>query len=405
MFIENILLALNSIISNKMRSFLTTLGILIGVASIITVVALIQGIFASIDQQIQQLGSNIITIEPHMEVRSFADYMNNRPELTLTDADVLKRSIAGITDLAPIIFQTSQVKSAGKTRNTLIYGVHPQYQDINGQFVEQGRFLTDLDLEYHRKVVVLGQEIVKSMKLGESPIGKSILIRNVPFKIIGIMEKRGSFFGQSQDNFALIPLSSSLDLYGRNAGRFAYIQFRVADMKKLNTVKQQCTAILRRRHKIPDNKSADFKISTQEDIVESFSKTTNVITAIVMGIVGISLLVGGIGIMNIMLVTVTERTREIGIRKAVGATRKNILSQFLIEAVTLSFMGGAIGILLGIGLGNLAAHLIPNFPPAHTPLWAIFLGFGFSTGIGVLFGVYPAGKAAALNPIDALRHE
>ena len=183
--------------------------------------ALIQGIFASIDQQIQQLGSNIITIEPHMEVRSFADYMNNRPELTLTDADILKRSIAGITDLAPIIFQTSQVKSAGKARNTLIYGVHPQYQDINGQFVEQGRFLTDLDLEYHRKVVVLGQEIVKSMKLGESPIGKSILIRNVPFKIVGIMEKRGSFFGQSQDNFALLPLSSSLDLYGRSNQRTA----------------------------------------------------------------------------------------------------------------------------------------------------------------------------------------
>jgi len=405
MFIENILLALNSIISNKMRSFLTTLGILIGVASIITVVALIQGIFASIDQQIQQLGSNIITIEPHMEVRSFADYMNNRPELTLEDADTLKRSISGITDLAPIIFQTSQIKYAGKTRNTLIYGVHPQYQDINGQYVEQGRFLTDLDIEYHRKVVVLGQEIVDSMKLGDTPIGESILIGNVPFKIIGIMEKRGSFFGQSQDNFALIPLTSSLDLYGRIAGHFAYIQFRVADMNQLNNVKQQCSVILRRRHKIPENKPDDFKISTQEDIVKSFSKTTNVITAIVMGIVGISLLVGGIGIMNIMLVTVTERTREIGIRKAVGATRKNILSQFLIEAVTLSFLGGAFGILLGMGLGNLAAHLIPNFPPAHTPLWAIFLGFGFSTGIGILFGVYPAGKAAGLNPIDALRHE
>ena len=357
MFIENILLALNSIISNKMRSFLTTLGILIGVASIITVVALIQGIFASIDQQIQQLGSNIITIEPHMEVRSFADYMNNRPELTLEDADTLKRSISGITDLAPIIFQTSQIKYAGKTRNTLIYGVHPQYQDINGQYVEQGRFLTDLDIEYHRKVVVLGQEIVDSMKLGDTPIGESILIGNVPFKIIGIMEKRGSFFGQSQDNFALIPLTSSLDLYGRIAGHFAYIQFRVADMNQLNNVKQQCSVILRRRHKIPENKPDDFKISTQEDIVKSFSKTTNVITAIVMGIVGISLLVGGIGIMNIMLVTVTERTREIGIRKAVGATRKNILSQFLIEAVTLSFLGGAFGILLGMGLGTFDSKL------------------------------------------------
>ncbi|MCK5878171.1 MAG: ABC transporter permease [Holophagae bacterium] len=405
MFIENILLALNSIISNKMRSFLTTLGILIGVASIITVVALIQGIFASLDQQVKQLGSNIIKIDPHMEAQSFTVYMNNRPELTLEDADALKRSISGITDLAPIIFQSSQVKQSGKTRNTLIYGVHPQFQDINGRYVEQGRFLTDLDVEYHRKIVVLGQEIVNSMKLGEAPIGKSILIRNVPFKIVGIMEKQGSFFGQSMDNYALIPISSALDLYGRIAGQFVEIQFGVTDMKQLNNVKQQCSIILRRRHKMPENKPDDFKISTQEDIVEMFSKASKVITAIVMGIVGISLLVGGIGIMNIMLVTVTERTREIGIRKAVGATRKNILSQFLIEAVTLSFLGGAIGILLGMGLGNLAAHLIPNFPPAHTPLWAIFLGFGFSTGVGILFGVYPAGKAAALNPIDALRHE
>ncbi|NOZ12384.1 MAG: FtsX-like permease family protein [Acidobacteria bacterium] len=405
MLIENILLALNSIISNKMRSFLTTLGILIGVASIITVVALIQGIFASIDQQIQQLGSNIVTIQPHIEAQSFADYMKNRPELTLEDADALKRLIPAIIDLAPVIGEGSQIKYAGKTRTTSIAGVHPQYQEINGQYVEEGRFITDLDLEYHRKVVVLGQEIVKSMKLGERPIGKSILIQNTPFKIVGIMEKRGSLFGRSLDDYALIPISSAIDLYGRIAGHFASIQFRVADMNQLDKVKQQCTTILRRRHKIPDNKPNDFKISTQEDIVKSFSKTTNVITAIVMGIVGISLLVGGIGIMNIMLVTVTERTREIGIRKAVGATRKNILSQFLIEAVTLSFLGGAIGILLGMGLGNLAAHMIPHFPPAHTPIWAILLGFGFSTGIGILFGVYPAGKAAALNPIDALRHE
>jgi len=405
MFIENLLLAVKSILANKMRSFLTTLGIMIGVCSIITVVALIQGIFATIDRQIQEMGTNIVNIQPHMEARNIADYMKNRPELTLEDAEALRRSISGITDLAPIIVQSSELKANGMNRNTMIYGAHPEYQDINGQYVEKGRFLTDLDMEYRRKVAVIGQEVLKSLELGTEPVGQYIQIGNAPFKIVGVMEKRGSFFGQSWDDFVFVPITAALDLYGRNAGKFVSIQFRVTDIKQIENVKQQCEVILRQRHHIGEDDPDDFRISTQQDIIDDFSNTTGVITAIVAGIVGISLLVGGIGIMNIMLVTVTERTREIGIRKAVGATRKNILTQFLIEAVTLSFFGGAIGIGAGILLGTVVAGMIPNFPPAHTPAWAILLGFGFSTGVGILFGVYPAGKASALNPIDALRYE
>ncbi len=405
MFIENLFLAVKSIMANKMRSFLTTLGIMIGVCSIITVVALIQGIFATIDRQIQEMGTNIVTIQPHMEARNIADYMKNRPELSLEDAAALRRAISGIEDLAPIVAMSAELKVEGMSRNSFIYGAHPEYQDINGQYVERGRFITDLDLEYRRKIAVIGQEVVKSLELGKNPIGRYIEILNVPYKIVGVMEKRGSFFGQSWDDFVFIPITSSLDLFGRNAGRSVTIQFRVADLNQIEMVKQQCEAILRQRHNIGPDDPDDFRISTQQDIIEDFSNTTSVITAIVAGIVGISLLVGGIGIMNIMLVTVTERTREIGIRKAVGATRKNILSQFLIEAITLSFFGGAIGIGLGMLLGNGLATMIPNFPPAHTPVWAVLLGFGFSTGVGVLFGVYPAAKASTLNPIDALRYE
>jgi len=393
MFIENLFLAVKSILSNKMRSFLTTLGIMIGVCSIITVVALIQGIFATIDRQIQEMGTNIVNIQPHMEARNIADYMKNRPELTLEDANALRRSISGITDLAPIIVQSSELKANGMNRNTMIYGAHPEYQDINGQYVEKGRFLTDLDLEYRRKVAVIGQEVLKSLDLGTEPIGQYIQIGNSPYKIVGVMEKRGSFFGQSWDDYVFVPITSALDLYGRNAGKFVSIQFRVVDLKQIDNVKQQCEVLLRQRHNIGDDDPDDFRISTQQDIIDDFSNTTGVITAIVAGI------------MNIMLVTVTERTREIGIRKAVGATRKNIMTQFLIEAITLSFFGGAIGIGAGILLGTAVAGMIPNFPPAHTPVWAILLGFGFSTGVGVLFGVYPAGKASALNPIDALRYE
>ena len=405
MIIENVKLAIRSIKANKLRSFLTTLGIIIGVSSVITIISLIQGIFNTIKVQQEKMGTNIITIQPYRATRSFVELLKEPPKLTLEDAFAIKRQVEEIQDLAPIVFSTCEAKFGKLAHNTTLYGVYPLYQDINGQYVEEGRFINYLDLKHRRKVCVLGKEVAENLKLKGNPLGKTVLIDNTPLKVVGIMEKKGSFFGQSMDDYIFLPFTTVIDIKGKNLKDHIYIQFTVKDLNKIDTVKEQIISILRKRHKIGENEDDDFKVQTQEDILESFQKTTSVITLIVAGIVGISLIVGGIGIMNIMLVSVTERTKEIGIRKAVGATKKHILYQFLVESVILSLAGGLIGIVSGILFGFLISKLIPGFPGVYIPYWGIILAFAFSSLVGVVFGVYPAYKAANLNPIDALRYE
>ncbi len=404
MIVENVKLALRSIKANKLRSFLTTLGIIIGVASIITIISLIQGIFNTIKVQQEQMGTNIITIQPYRATKNFIELLKEPPKLTLEDAIVLKKQIPEVKDLAPIIFSSCEALNKKLTHTSTLYGVYPLYQDINGQYVEEGRFINYLDLKHRKKVCVLGSEVAESLKLSQ-PIGKFVLIDKIPVKIVGIMEKKGSFFGQSMDDYVFMPFTTVVDIKGKNLKDHIYIQLTVKDLKKIDLVKEQIETILRKRHRIKENQDDDFKVQTQEDILKSFEKTTSVITLIVMGIVGISLLVGGIGIMNIMLVSVTERTKEIGIRKAVGATKKDILYQFLVESIILSLSGGVIGTLLGIGFGFILSKLIPNFPGIYIPFWGILLAFVFSSFVGIVFGVFPAYKAAQLSPIDALRHE
>ncbi len=405
MILENVKLALRSIRANKLRSFLTTLGIIIGVASVITIISLVQGIFNTIKVQQEQMGTNIITVQPYRASTNFIDLLKEPPELTLEDALVLKKQIEEVKDLAPIVFSGCNVSSKKLNHSSSLYGVYPLYQDINGQYVETGRFINYLDLKHRRKVCVLGREVLKSLKLGEDAVGKYILIDNIPVKIIGIMEKKGSFFGRSMDDYVFMPFTTVIDLKGKDLKKHIYIQSTIKNLGKMDEVKEQIKKILRKRHKIKENEDDDFKVQTQEDILKSFEKTTSIITLIVAGIVGISLIVGGIGIMNIMLVSVTERTKEIGIRKAVGATRKNILYQFLVESVILSLSGGIIGIVLGFALGFIISKLIPNFPGMYVPVSGIVLAFLFSSLVGVVFGVFPAYKAASLNPIDALRYE
>ncbi len=405
MIVENVKLAFRSIKANKLRSFLTTLGIIIGVASVITIVSLVQGIFNTIKVQQEQMGTNIITIQPYRKSANFIELLKEPPELTLEDALVLKKQIEGVENLAPVIISSSNSSSKKLNHSSTLYGVYPLYQDINGQYVETGRFINYLDLKHRRKVCVLGREVVESLKLGENPVGKFILIDNVPVKIIGIMEKKGSFFGQSMDDYVFMPFTTVIDIKGKNLKKHIYIQLTVKNLSNIEQVKHQIKTILRKRHNIKEDEDDDFKVETQEDILKSFEKTTSVITLIVAGIVGISLLVGGIGIMNIMLVSVSERTKEIGIRKAVGATKKNILYQFLVESVILSLTGGVIGIVLGVLFGFLISRLIPNFPGMYVPFKGILLAFFFSSLVGIIFGVFPAYKAAQLNPIDALRYE
>ncbi len=405
MIIENVKLALRSIRANKLRSFLTTLGIIIGVASVITIISLVQGIFNTIKVQQEQMGTNIITIQPYRATTNFVELLKEPPELTMEDAFVLKKQIEEVENLAPIVFSSCNASSKKLNHSSSLYGVYPLYQDINGQYVETGRFINYLDLKHRRKVCVLGREVVDNLKLGNNPVGKYILVDNVPVKVIGVMEKKGSFFGRSMDDYVFMPFTTVIDIKGKDLKKHIYIQLTISNLTKINQVKEQIIKILRTRHKIKENEDDDFKVQTQEDILESFEKTTSVITLIVAGIVGISLIVGGIGIMNIMLVSVTERTKEIGIRKAVGATKKNILYQFLVESVILSLTGGVIGIVLGFVLGFLISKLIPNFPGMYVPFGGIVLAFLFSSLVGVIFGVFPAYKAAQLNPIDALRYE
>ncbi len=405
MIVENIKLAFRSIRANKLRSFLTTLGIIIGVASVITIISLVQGIFNTIKVQQEQMGTNIITIQPYRATTNFIELLKEPPELTMEDAYVLKKRIDEVENLAPIVFSPCNASSKKLSHSSTLYGVYPLYQDINGQYVEKGRFINYLDLKHRRKVCVLGCEVADNLKLGDNPLGKFVLIDNVPVKIVGIMEKKGSFFGRSMDDYVFMPFTSVIDIKGKNLKKHIYIQLTVADLNKIDKVKERIIKILRKRHNIKENQDDDFKVQTQEDILESFEKTTSVITLIVAGIVGISLIVGGIGIMNIMLVSVTERTKEIGIRKAVGATKKNILYQFLVESVILSLTGGIIGIVLGFLFGFLISKTIPNFPGMYIPFGGIVLAFVFSSLVGVVFGVFPAYKAAQLNPIDALRYE
>jgi putative ABC transport system permease protein len=271
--------------------------------------------------------------------------------------------------------------------------------------VDRGRFFSRIDLENRRKVVVIGEKVIEELNLGPQPLGKEVYVDAYPGTIIGVMEKKGQSLGMNVDDLAFVPFDSALTLFGRNAGDQIQLRLQADAPEHVEQVKDGITRLLRQRHRLPSDQPDDFEIQTQDEILDTVNTILGSVTAVVGGVVGIALLVGGIGIMNIMLVSVTERTREIGVRKAVGARRQDVLLQFLIEAVTLSLIGGAIGLGLGYGLGALVAKLIPGFPPAHVPLWAVALSFGFSAVVGIFFGIYPAAKASRLDPIEALRYE
>jgi putative ABC transport system permease protein len=278
--------------------------------------------------------------------------------------------------------------------------------DVLNFTVDQGRFFSGLDVSDRRKVVVLGPEVVTELALGSEPIGKEIYVGKYPATVVGVMEKKGQSLGQNFDNLVFLPFDSALTLFGRRAGDQVQLRIQAKNAGAVDEVKDGIIRLLRQRHKIAKGDPDDFQVLVQDELLAIIGRILGGVTAVVGGVVGIALLVGGIGIMNIMLVSVTERTREIGVRKAVGAKRRDVLVQFLIEAVTLALVGGVLGLLLGYGLGALVSRLLPgNLPPAHVPLWAVGLSFGFSALVGVFFGIYPAGKASRLDPIEALRYE
>ena len=403
---EAVRAALGSIRAHGFRSFLTTLGIVIGVASVIGMVSIIQGLSFAIGEQLQGLGSNGITVQSYTPV--IQRLQGRRARLTQEDLDLISYRVDGIDSITPIMYSQggqSRIRYGSRTALAWVLGTTYSFQDIGGYFSRNGRFLSDSDNRTRRRVAVIAEQTRQDLGLPENPVGEFIQVNGEWLRIIGLPEPKGEILGQQLDNRVMIPYSTMASMLGNQRSPDIQIQLTVADLNEMDTVVRLIARLLRNAHDLQPDEPDDFRIQTAEQVRATFDTIIGTMTIAMGGIVGISLLVGGIGIMNIMLVSVTERTREIGICKAIGATRQHILLQFLIEALFLCLLGGLAGLVAGYGIGAVAASFIPGFPAAHTPVWAIALALGFSLAVGMIFGILPAVKAANLDPISALRYE
>ena len=398
--------ALGSIRAHAFRSFLTTLGIVIGVASVIAMISIIQGLNFTIGQQFEGLGSNSVTVQSYTSLENALQ--GRRSRLTQEDLELIRYRVDGIESITPIMFSPtgqSQVRYGSQTAAAQVLGTTYAFQHVAQYFSQQGRFLSDSDDTTRRRVAVIGEQVYEDLSLPDESIGEFIQINGEWLKIIGRLEPKGEILGQSLDNRVMIPYSTMISMQGNQREPDIQIQLTIADLGELENISQTITRLLRNAHDLDEEDEDDFRIQTADQLQDTFDSILNNVTLVAGGIVGISLLVGGIGIMNIMLVSVTERTREIGICKAIGAKRHHILLQFLLEALVLCLLGGLVGLAIGYGIGTLVASLIPGFPAAYIPWWAIVLALGFSGVVGVVFGILPAAKAANLDPISSLRYE
>ena len=403
MYKESFLMAWASLIANKMRSILTMLGIIIGVAAVIALVSIGNGVKQQVSDSISSLGSNLLMVMPGAP-RTPGVRPTASSQRSLKEGDY--KAIAkldGVAAASPFTSNSYVAIYQSNNWTTTASGVSPSLQTINNLTMKDGRFITEKNVQNRERVAVVGSTIVKNLFGNEDPVGKDIRVKNIPFKIIGVLESKGnSSMGEDQDDVVYIPYTTAMErVQGVDYLRMVYVSAN--DDNGINRLQADIENLLRVRHNIKDSNLDDFNIRNMQSIMETMQQTTSTLTLFLGAVAAISLVVGGIGIMNIMLVSVTERTREIGIRKALGATYNVIVTQFLIEAVVISLMGGIIGIIFGIG----ASQLISKFSGMSTVLSipTIFLSFGFSIAIGLVFGVYPARKAARLNPIDALHYE
>ena len=401
--LPNVQNALEQLWSHKMRSLLTVLGIVIAVTSTITVVGVIQGFTGYVSEFLQGLGTNAMWVWPQRPAGEAGKRLG-RIELDVADFEAIERGCPSLRLVSPLIRRETAKVRVGREEMTIpVEGTSAAYHAIRNFQVEVGRPFSVIDVERGHYVCVLGREVLRKFSLDEGVVGATVLLEGRRFRVIGVLEEKGSFLGSSQDNVILIPYTRALNLYP-NTRHFMAMTAQAMSETSVPEARSQIVNLLRRRHGLSAYQPNDFNVLTQDEILAAFNSMSLVATAVLAGIVGISLLVGGIGIMNVMLVSVTERTREIGLRKAVGARRRDIMVQFLTEAVCLSVTGGGMGIALGYGLCSLAS-LHPKMVDVLVPWWAVALGFGISGGTGVVFGLVPAIKAALLNPIDALRHE
>jgi putative ABC transport system permease protein len=396
--------ALAALRANKGRSILTTLGIIIGVAAVIAIVALGEGASASVSTQLAGLGTNLLTIMPGSSSSGGArSGAGSATSLKVADAEAIQQKIGGLSGSSPVMQGNAQLIAGGQNWSTRVQAVLPEYLTINDWKIAEGSVFTEADNTSSANVVVLGQTVATSLfPNGQSPIGQLIRIRNVPFTVIGVLASKGSSGFGDQDDTAMIPFQTGqVRLFG--ATSINQIVVQVADSSQISNVETEIEQLMRQRHQLATTTADDFTIRNNTDIISRVSSVSDTMTLLLGGVAAVSLVVGGIGIMNIMLVSVTERTREIGIRLAIGAQPKDVLLQFLVEAVVLSVLGGVIGILVG----SAVAVLMPYIAGWTTVLpWnAIVLSFGVSAAIGMFFGIYPARKASQLDPIVALRYE
>ncbi|MBM3854597.1 MAG: FtsX-like permease family protein [Verrucomicrobia bacterium] len=400
-FTNTLLVALRALRRNSMRSVLTALGIIIGVAAVITMVSIGNGAKAQVEAQVSALGQNLITVRPgSYSSGGMRSGFGFSPTLFPEDAEAIAADVKDIDGVSPEVRDHNQVLANGLNWRTNIMGVSPDYPYIKNWPVVQGAMFTEQEVKSLAKVAVLGKVVVEQLFPNEDPIGQTLRIRNLPFRIIGVLGQKGlTPWGEDQDDIVLVPYTSHMRRISRRT-HLSSIQIQASDADLLDKVKISVEDLLTQRRR---GREPDFTVRTQEELATAFTATSRTMTLLLACIASVSLLVGGIGIMNIMLVSVTERTREIGIRLAIGAHGSDVLTQFLIEAVLLSTLGGVMGVLLGVGASQLVAHNL-GWPILVSPL-SVIIAVTFSASVGVFFGFYPARKAAQLDPIDALRYE
>ena len=412
---ENVLFALRAMMAQKLRSALTLLGISAGVATVIAMVSFVAGFNSAVTDAFTAFGTTLVQFQKY-EPRfggggPLPEDQRRRRDLTREDAEALKRlgTLAAAVSQERYYFSptlTMKNRRGDEANSPAFCGTNPDYALANNSSVADGRFFVDADITHAARTCVVAPDVVKALWPRKDPLGQELLINGVPFRVIGVLDKKAEFGDGGANNLVLIPISTFDELYPEvknGGGDTIHIATVPKDPKRMNEMMDQEVAILRARRGLRPNEPNDFAIFTSEAQVQQFRQITGGIAGAMIFIAAIALLVGGVGVMNIMLVTVTERTREIGVRKALGATRKDIAAQFLVEAISLTGVGGGIGIAVGLGIA-LLVRLGFDFPAA-APLWSILLGFGVSTAVGLTFGLWPALKAARQDPIEALRYE